>query len=241
MVQPLADFFHRAQQVRSTIAGEPRRVSLYDSTIARIDPQSVRNFQDKYQARLASYGPDALEKYADIPHWIADKTRIAILFDLDRCARSAILDIGSGGGHFLAICSTAGHRTLGLDIEEPFYTDLSAIVRIDRRIVRVERQKVLPDLGERFDLITIILQKFDHLATHTDGSRDYWSIGDWVFFLRDLMNNQLNSGGRIYLELNKEKQKDKSAFAPHLLQWCRSNGAIVNCETGIIEIFHRPY
>ena len=69
-------------------------------------------------------------------------------------------------------------------------------------------------------VITITLQKFDHLATHPDGSRDYWSIDDWSFFLSDLKVRQAKDDGTIYLELNTEKQKGIETYNPHLLRHC---------------------
>jgi hypothetical protein len=86
--------------------------------------------------------------------------------------RDCAFSTSGPGGTFLAIAEALGHKAIGIDIEEPFYADLCSILAVDRRVCPVRPQQSLPDLSTRFDLVTIILQKFDHLATHPDGSRD---------------------------------------------------------------------
>jgi SAM-dependent methyltransferase len=238
MVAPLCDFAVRRAEARSWpwLQMEPRRLAIYDQTVARIDAEAVRAFQQKHALRLQCYKPAALEKYADIAWFIADKTRIAVRFDLDRKTNQAILDIGSGAGHFLAVCAALGHRAVGVDVDEPFYAELSSLLNVERRIMPVVRQTRLPHLGRRFDLITIIFQTFDRIAIHADGTREHWSISDWAFFHQSLVSDQLAQGGRIYLELNKERQKDAEAFNVDLLKWYRSIGADVEAELGIIIV-----
>jgi hypothetical protein len=222
MVEPLADFETRCASIRASLTG--RHLAIYDETIKRVSPEAVLRFQTSHRERLANFPPESLEKYGDIPRFIADQTRTAVLFDLDQRQGLHILDIGSGGGFFLAIAETLGHKAIGIDIDEPFYADLCSVMGVDRRVYPVKPQQRLPNFGTRFNLITITLQKFDHLATHPDGSRDYWSIDDWSFFLSDLKVRQAKDDGTIYLELNTEKQKGIETYNPHLIALLRAVG-----------------
>ena len=214
---------------------KPRHCALYDRVIATVDPARVRAFQAMQGRRLEQFGPIAAEKYADIPLWLAKKTPLAILLELDLPPRRTILDIGAGGGHFLALCNALGHACLGIDIADPFYAELCDLLGVGQRVSPVLRQQRLPDLGRRFDLVTVVSQKFDHLATHPDGSRTYWRLGDWTFFLQDVMDNQLAPGATFYLKLNKEVSHGERFFNRALLDWCQANGGAVDDANGIIE------
>ena len=219
---------------------EPRRCALYDRVIATIDPARVRAFQERQHGRLEQFRPiAAAEKYADIPLWLAQKTQFAIRLELDLPPRRTILDIGAGGGHSLAVCNALGHACFGIDIADPFYAELCDLLGVERLVSPVLRQQLLPDLGRRFDLVKVVSQKFDHLATHPDGSRTYWQLDDWTFFLQDVMDNQLAPGATFHLKLNKEISRGERFFNRALLDWCRTNGGAVDDAKGIIKFQSR--
>jgi hypothetical protein len=238
--RPLAEFNERAQQVRNMLGRKLRLLAVYDRVIATIDPVRVAVFQERQRPRLEHFDPIAREKYADIPFWLAKKTHLAIRLELDRPPSRRILDIGTGAGHFLAICNALGHESLGIDVEEPFYAELCDLLGVSRRVSPVLRREPLPDFGWRFDLVTVVAQKFDHLETHTDGSRTYWQPGDWAFFLQDVTDNQLAPGAGFYLKLNKERADGEHVFNRAVLDWCRARGGVVEDSTGNIEFKRRP-
>jgi hypothetical protein len=215
---------------------KPRQLALYDKVVATIDPACVAAFQERHRARLEQFRrPNAREKYADIPFWLAKKSELVIRLGLDLPPRRRILDIGPGCGHFLALCNALGHACLGVDVAEPFYAELCDLLGVERLVSPVLRQQRLPDFGRRFDLVTVVSQKFDHLARHPDGSRTYWQLGDWTFFLQDVMDNQLAPGATFYLKLNKEGSQGDRSFNRALLAWCRAHDGAVDESTGIIE------
>jgi SAM-dependent methyltransferase len=237
--RPLAEFSERVQQVRAVLAGKARRLAVYDRAMATIEPARIAAFQERHRSRLQDFDPIAREKFADIPFWIAKNTRLAIRLELDRPPRRTILDIGAGGGHFLAVCNALGHHGIGIDTEEPFYAGLCDVLGVARRVSPVLRRESLPDLGRRFDLVTVVAQKFDLIATHTDGSRTYWQADDWAFFLQDVIDNQLAPDGGFYLKLNKEIAAGEHVFNRAVLDWCRVMGGLVDDATGTIEFKHR--
>src|SRR4051794_39957901 len=112
MVEPLADFKTRCAAIRASLSG--RRLAIYDETIMRVSPDAVRRFQTSHRERLVNFPPESFEKYGDIPISIADHTKTAVLFDLDQRQGLQMLDIGSGGGFFLAIAETLGHKAIGI-------------------------------------------------------------------------------------------------------------------------------
>jgi len=129
MVEPLADFEMQCAKARALLTG--RCLAIYDQTIRRVSPDAVRQFQARHKERPSNYEPTTLEKYGDISWFIAHYSQRAVLFDLDQRRGLRILDIGSGGGTFAAIANALGHNTIGIDVEEPFYAELCAILGID--------------------------------------------------------------------------------------------------------------
>jgi hypothetical protein len=144
-----------------------------------------------------------------------------------------ILDLGTGGSHFLAVCHSLGHRTLGTDVELPLYADIAQCLGVQRLIERIEPQKRLIDRGMRFDLVTAIWISFNSLSS-TNGKRRYWSLEDWSFLLEDLKDNMVTLPGCIHFELNQEFDDETSVsrFNPELMALFRRMGAVVDEERG---------
>ena len=67
---------------------------------------------------------------------------------LDRGPSRAILDIGTGPGVFPYVCQHFGHRVVCTDIDnKPYYNDITELLKLDRRIWRVEKGIPAPDFG----------------------------------------------------------------------------------------------
>src|SRR5712692_5076317 len=113
---PRMNFVVRSQQIEAEMAGDSRLIEIYRRAINRGDAGAIAAIQRKYAAEMQDYDPNGVRKYADIAYWIGHKARYAEMLDLDRRPPSAILDIGTGAGHLLAVANSLGHRSIGIDI-----------------------------------------------------------------------------------------------------------------------------
>src|SRR5207302_305054 len=78
----------------------------------------------------------------------------------------------------------------------PMFGDSTRMLGVRRVIWRVRPFVPLPDLGEKFDLVTAFMICFNnHKQPHL------WGVPEWEFFLDDL-SRHLTSRGRVWLELN---------------------------------------
>lgn len=158
----------------------------------RLDRARVREIQERYATSKIQ-----VSKYAQIEPWM--KTNIERVQDLhlNRYTGKDILDVGCGGGFFLYICQSLGHRCLGLDIEGfPLFRELTDLFGVERRIWEIKAFEPLPDLGRQFDWITGFSTGFNRRE-----DKSLWAIPEWDFFLNDL-SRHLQPGGRIFFGLN---------------------------------------
>jgi SAM-dependent methyltransferase len=162
-------------------------------------------------------------KYLHTDHWLRVNIRRAQ--DLRLASRPGplrILDLGSGAGYFLLAARQLGHSGMGLDIPDPpMYGKLFELFGLKRVISEIKAFEPLPDLGERFDLITAFAICFN-------GHRrsDLWTSKEWAFFLNDLETRFLKPGGEIFLAVNAEE--DGSFYAPALRRFFIERGAKID-------------
>jgi SAM-dependent methyltransferase len=191
--------------------------------LAKIDQHRLQALRAEYGA-LPSSAPALWRhyaKYLDLEKRVRINIRRAQDLDLQRLPPQEILDIGCGGGFFLFVAQSLGHRGLGLDVSGiPVFDSLVDLLGIDRRIYKVTDFEKLPDLGRKFDLITAFATAFH------GGREDEWRWGEeeWDFFLRDL-KTQLKPGGRIFLDLNAAY--DGHYYTPEILAILRRHGGEV--------------
>ena len=232
---PATDFLRRAEEVAEAgLAGDGEALSLYWRVIDAVDPTTVMKLQGRHAELFASFAPGHICKYADLPFWLAHNVVLARQLGLDGGAKRAILDIGMGAGHFAAVCQALGHTVVGTDVSVPLYEEICAVLKVDRRIAPTRRRAPLPDLGARFDLVTIVRQVFHIVSYGTDGVREHWSTDDWAFFLDDLVRNHLRDPGTIFLKLNPNVTPGGLALDAALMRWCESHGAKVAPGAGRI-------
>ena len=236
----LDDFIARASEIRASLR-DNIEIELYDKAISFINANKISTFQQKYADQLKDFVIDSMYKYADFPYWISKNIRRATRLHLIEGTPKNILDIGVGPGHFAVIANSLGHRTVGIDLDVDFYNDLCEAIGVDRRFVKVEAQNKLPNFGVKFDLITIMWQSFDIKKYNADQTRVYWDNDDWAYLINDFIENQLNSHGEIYIELNKIKLNQDTIldFDRNLMDMCLANGANVDFSAGIIH-FKEP-
>ena len=196
----------------------------------RLDAQRItktidqEQFRQVYQRHAVKDPGDAWPKYLDIELWMEINLRRVRDLELDLGNRKRVLDIGCGTGYFLYICKYLGHEVLGLDIdEEPGFREMIGLLGINRRIWRIEAYQPLPDLGSKFDVIAAHM-----ICFNGHKSPQLWRIPEWEFFLNDLADNHLHSGGKVCLELNREY--DGSLYTPELRDYFTARGAEIHTQ-----------
>ena len=129
-----------------------------------------------------------------------------MLAGLHAGSRLRILDIGCGGGYFVAACRRLGHLCEGTEVPARYlsptiaaaYADVSAALRIaPMHELRIEPFKPLA-LPATYDLITAHKICFNgHMRPNP------WSVPQWKFFVEDACR-YLAPGGRLVLDLNED-------------------------------------
>ncbi len=189
-----------------------------------IDRAAWMRLQQRFPHR-----PEAprINRFSDVDHWLKINIERAQDLWLDRTPPLRLLDLGCGPGYFLYVCHCLGHEGLGLDIDEQaLFRETTALLGVRRVISRIEAQTPLPDLGEKFDLVTghrVCFQKTERFGTGP-GEWNEWEAVDWQFFLDDVRSRILKPGGRILLDFNP-RADGRSFFTPELRDVLLENGA----------------
>ena len=185
-----------------------------------IDWLQFRDLRHKFPYRP---GSPQINRFEDIVYWIDINVERAQDLWLDRTPPLRILDLGCGAGYFLYVCKYFGHRVLGFDTDnEPLFRATTELLDVPRVIGRIERQILLPDFGEKFDLVTAHRICFHRIGKVRDGIE--WSPADWDFFIDDIRTNLLNENGRLLLDFNP-RPDGSSFFTPELRKFFWSHGA----------------
>ncbi|MEP6603981.1 MAG: methyltransferase domain-containing protein [Spartobacteria bacterium] len=189
--------------------------------LATIDREKLSKLREQYPYRPQSR---RINRFEDADYWVAVNVERAQDLWLDRSPPLQILDLGCGAGFFLYVCRIFGHDAIGLDTDnEPLFGATTELLKVERVISRIERQVPLPDLGQRFDLVTAHRICF-HRIRNESGERSEWTTEDWKFFIADIRTRFLQSGGRLLLEFNVRRD-GTSFFTPELRAFFLSKGA----------------
>ncbi|MDQ2860192.1 MAG: class I SAM-dependent methyltransferase [Pseudomonadota bacterium] len=232
-LKPLEPLDQRRGEIAQSFV-EPRYRAVYDAAADRIDADEYAALQLKWRDRLIDFDPKFIYKYFDVCFWIKDKIERADRLGLFDRPGLRILDLGTGAGHFPAICAALGHEVIGLDVEVPLYGDLARLMKVDRQIFRLLPRQPLPDLG-RFDLITGVAVSFDSLGRDAASVRRYWSVEDWAWLILHLSEARSLYPGRLYFELNFQVLADNTLrYNQALLEACARAGADVLAARGRI-------
>ena len=186
--------------------------------IETIDPVRFEQIHQRYA--VADPGAD-WPKYLDLKRWIAVNIRRIRQLELDLERPKRILDLGCGAGYFLYIAQLLGHTGVGLDIDRlPMFREITRLLGVRRVVQRIQSFRPLPNLGQKFDVITAFMVCFnDHKMP------GLWGVPEWDFFLDDLAKH-LKPGGRVWLELNQEY--DETFYTPELKEFFEKRGAQID-------------
>ncbi len=187
--------------------------------IDAIDKEGFEKIRARYYDAKEKVNP---KKYLNLDSWMRTNVKRVRDHRIRKAPpRLRILDIGSGSGYFLHILKCLGHDVLGMDIDhEPVFRETFALLKIPRVIFRIEPFQPLPDLGQKFDIVTAHMTCFNRRADDT-----HWGREEWEYFLKDLQTH-LNPGGKIQFDLNP--LRDGRHMDPALRDWFKSIGAKID-------------
>jgi hypothetical protein len=169
---------------------------LRDDVIAKND---FSNFSSLVVEFSEDSSQKSRSKYLDYSRHVAVAARRALALNLDKQQPLNVLDIGTGTGYFPLTCRHLGHKVMTIDyLTEGVYQRLIRhfdIPQIDCGIMPFQK---LPDLGERFDVVTAFAIAF----SKRQDTGIIWGPKEWDFLMDDLRANLMNSGGVLWLWLN---------------------------------------
>lgn len=196
-----------------------------------INTKSILATIDRDQlAKLRAQSPhrrDArkINAFENAEYWVGVNVKRVQDLWLDRTPPLRILDLGCGPGYFLYISGMFGHSGIGLDQdEEPLFRAMTEFFKVRRVISRIDRQAPLPDLGEKFDLVTAHRVCFHRISRSPNGDWNEWDPTDWRFFIHDIRTRFLKPEGRLFLEFNPRRD-GSSFFTPELRHCFLAEGA----------------
>ena len=204
------------------------RVPIKLEANAIIDTIDREKFEQIYERYAVDDPGEDWPKYLDLPRWIDINIRRIRDVELDLVSRKRILDLGCGAGYFAYIAQLLGHEVVGLDLDDlPMFGESTQMLGVERVIWRVQPFVPLPDLGDKFDLVTAFMICFNNHKMP-----DLWGMPEWEFFLDDLARH-LTPRGRVWLELNMEW--DGTFYTPELRDYFESRGAKIDNQKVIFN------
>jgi SAM-dependent methyltransferase len=188
---------------------------------AIIDTIDREKFEQIYERYAVDDPGEDWPKYLDLPRWININIRRIRDVELDLVPRKRVLDLGCGAGYFAYIAQLLGHEVVGLDLDDlPMFGESTQMLGVRRVIWRVQPFVPLPDLGNKFDLVTAFMICFNNHKMP-----DLWGVPEWEFFLDDLARH-LSPRGRVWLEFNMEW--DGTFYSRQLRDLFQSRGARID-------------
>jgi len=204
------------------------RVPIKLEANAIIDTIDREKFEQIYERYAVDDPGEDWPKYLDLPRWIDINIRRIRDVELDLVSRKRILDLGCGAGYFAYIAQLLGHEVVGLDLDDLLmFGESTQMLGVERVIWRVQPFVPLPDLGDKFDLVTAFMICFNNHKMP-----DLWGMPEWEFFLDDLARH-LTPRGRVWLELNMEW--DGTFYTPELRDYFESRGAKIDNQKVIFN------
>ena len=197
-----------------------------EAMLTRLDPAEVAEIQRVFALPPAVPRHHTV-KYSNSPYWIRINVERAQDLWLDRMPPLRILDLGCGPGYFLYVARCLGHDGIGMDVdeEEPVCRRVIAMLGVRRVVHRIEPSEPLPDLGEKFDLVSaqrICFHRIGYVPGESWESGKEWGVPEWTFFLRDVRTRFLKPGGRLLLDFNPHA--DGTWYTPEVRAYFQQQG-----------------
>lgn len=207
---------------RRAAAADRRRAALTVDNLRRsvVDLAALETLRRR--CAEADGRPDYFwTKYLDTDKWLSLNIRYANELGLVERPPRRVLDLGCGGGYFLAVCRQLGASVRGVDLDQDaVLNELIRLFRIERTVCKIKPIVKLPDLGDKFDLITAWMVCFNLPL-----NRPAWNAVEWDFLLADLAT-RLRPGGRIVLSLNRQLDDDQ-LYNDEVKAYFESVGAVI--------------
>lgn len=203
-----------------------------EDVLKSVDTGKLEELRAKYELPTHTWD---WPKYINAQRWIPVSIRRAQdLRLMTRPKPLRILDLGSGGGFFLLVARHLGHSGVGMDISYPeMYGELFSLFGLERKVHRIEAFEPLPDLGEKFDMVTGFCVCFNAHKTEK-----VWGPDEWHFLLEDLRTRFLKPHGEVYFRLNAEP--GDVFFPPPLRTYFLSRGAKIKRANAWIRHLEKP-
>ncbi len=207
----------REQRIAEQAARREKNLTK-EAILSGIDPAALARLQ---QRKAEENNDDVFwTKYLDVDKWLKLNIRYAHELGLVRQPPRSVLDLGCGGGFFLAVCRQLGSTVMGMDLDKDIVlNEMIALFGLKRVTWRIRAFVKLPDLGRKFDLITAFMICFNFPPRG-----GYWGVKEWDFFLNDV-STQLLPNGRLLLSLNR--QPDGECYDETLRRYFESREGVV--------------
>lgn len=192
-----------------------------DNLLRGVDRQALERIRARYSD--AGERPDVFwTKYLDVDKWLTLNIRYAKEYNLIDEPPRHVLDLGCGGGYFLAVCRQLGAKVVGIDLNKDLVlNEMVALFGLKRVVWHIRSFVSLPNFRQKFDLITAFMICFNF---PTDCPA--WGVPEWGFFLNDLAP-RLSKRGRVILHLNRDLV-DGTLYDEPLKAYFEKRGGKVN-------------
>jgi len=222
--------------------------AIINTALDTFDWSLYRQIQKDYLSKESLKVHSGFVKYLALDYWLDAKYKIAAKLNLldhqggqEANNKSlSILDIGTGPGHFPLVCKLLGHDVCGTDIPlngvrtldiPHIYDSLIDMFGVERHTHSIQQFEKMPSFGRKFDLITGLMIKFN-----VGKAGKPWDVEQWDFFLKDILENQLNENGRMFLKMNM-KGRDTSVeyISDEVLQLMEDWGGKIDLKESTVE------
>jgi SAM-dependent methyltransferase len=152
------------------------RRAIRNGMFAEIDVKALEAMREKI-------GNHQHRKYLDrYEHSLVRNAERVYKLELDKSKGQRILDVGCGFGYFMYGARHLGHQPVGLDVPDPYVSEVSKLLKLETVFHRIEPFQPLPALpGGPFNLVTAFATSFDNA-----GHPGQWGVKEWTYFLKDL-------------------------------------------------------
>jgi len=193
---------------------------------SKLDRARFGDIRDRYKNESPDPG---FSKYTELDRFLKIALSHYDLVGLTNKTGLSVLDIGTGPGYFPFICSNFGHAARAMDVpNHSFYNEMTDLLGVNRFEHSIQAFEPLPQLSQRFDLITAFAICFNCHASDA-----LWGVEEWGFFLSDIRKYMAEPKAILFLKFNREP--NGSFFSDELREYFNSEGANINYDSVRIE------